>query len=72
MPNFGVKADAIPGRLNQLAFLIAKPGMYYGQCSELCGIDHGYMPITIETILYEQFVKQIGEITKKAVQKEWI
>ncbi len=45
-----VKADAVPGRLNQLTLFIKRPGVYYGQCSELCGVNHGFMPIVVEAV----------------------
>ena len=48
MPSFGVKMDAVPGRLNETWFRVEKPGVYYGQCSEICGVRHGFMPIVIE------------------------
>jgi heme/copper-type cytochrome/quinol oxidase subunit 2 len=50
MPEFGLKLDAIPGRINQFSFLINKNGMFYGQCSELCGVGHAFMPISIYAI----------------------
>jgi cytochrome c oxidase subunit 2 len=50
MPAFGVKKDAVPGRLNETWMRIEKPGIYYGQCSELCGTDHGFMPIEIRAV----------------------
>jgi cytochrome c oxidase subunit II len=50
IPAFGVKVDAIPGRLNQLWFTVDKPGIYYGQCSELCGRDHAFMPIEVRAL----------------------
>lgn len=55
MPAFGVKKDAVPGRLNETWFRVKKPGIYYGQCSEICGINHGYMPIEIRAVPQEQF-----------------
>lgn len=45
VPALGVKADAVPGRLNQISVYIKRNGMYYGQCSELCGVNHGFMPM---------------------------
>nr|YP_004769917.1 cytochrome c oxidase subunit II [Gracula religiosa]ABW71582.1 cytochrome oxidase subunit II [Gracula religiosa]ABW71583.1 cytochrome oxidase subunit II [Gracula religiosa]ACD75326.1 cytochrome oxidase subunit II [Gracula religiosa]AEK28708.1 cytochrome c oxidase subunit II [Gracula religiosa] len=48
VPSLGVKTDAIPGRLNQTAFLASRPGVYYGQCSEICGANHSFMPIVVE------------------------
>lgn len=55
MPAFGVKVDAIPGRLNETWFKAEEPGVYYGQCSELCGKDHAFMPIVIRVVSDEQF-----------------
>jgi cytochrome c oxidase subunit II len=55
MPSLGVKVDAVPGRLNELWIRIEEPGMYYGQCSELCGINHGFMPISIRAVPKEEF-----------------
>ncbi len=55
LPSFGVKKDAVPGRLNETWMRIEKPGIYYGQCSELCGTDHGYMPIEVRAVPEEQF-----------------
>lgn len=48
VPSFGVKIDACPGRLNQVARYVSRPGVYYGQCSEICGVNHGFMPIVVE------------------------
>nr|YP_010223321.1 cytochrome c oxidase subunit II [Macrohectopus branickii]UCL27454.1 cytochrome c oxidase subunit II [Macrohectopus branickii] len=56
MPSFGVKADAVPGRLNQLMFSIKRPGIFYGQCSEICGSNHSFMPIKIEAIPMKNFL----------------
>lgn len=50
MPSLGVKADAIPGRLNQVKFVAQRPGLFYGQCSEICGANHRFMPIVVETV----------------------
>nr|YP_007374563.1 cytochrome c oxidase subunit II [Boulengerula boulengeri]ACS37004.1 cytochrome c oxidase subunit II [Boulengerula boulengeri] len=50
VPSLGVKTDAIPGRLNQTTFLVTRPGVYYGQCSEICGANHSFMPIVIESV----------------------
>nr|YP_010586266.1 cytochrome c oxidase subunit II [Ceratopsyche fukienensis]UZZ44028.1 cytochrome c oxidase subunit II [Ceratopsyche fukienensis] len=59
IPSLGVKSDAIPGRLNQLNFLINRPGLFYGQCSEICGTNHSFMPICIESINLNFFLKWI-------------
>nr|QOJ45116.1 cytochrome c oxidase subunit II [Allobates aff. melanolaemusi AR-2020] len=56
IPALGVKIDAIPGRLNQTSFLISRPGVYYGQCSEICGANHSFMPIVIESIPMKEFL----------------
>ena len=50
MPAFGIKSDAVPGRLNETWFLAEKEGLYYGQCSEICGKDHSAMPIAIRVV----------------------
>ncbi len=55
VPSFGVKMDAIPGRLNELWFKADTVGTYYGQCSELCGVAHAYMPIQVEVVTRAQF-----------------
>ncbi|MBM3489078.1 MAG: cytochrome c oxidase subunit II [Alphaproteobacteria bacterium] len=55
MPSLGVKKDAVPGRLNETWFKATKEGMYYGQCSELCGKDHGYMPIMLKVVSRAEF-----------------
>nr|AAR32837.1 cytochrome oxidase subunit II [Basileuterus fulvicauda] len=49
VPSLGVKTDAIPGRLNQTSFLASRPGIFYGQCSEICGANHSFMPIVVES-----------------------
>ena len=55
VPAFGIKTDAIPGRLNETWVKIDKPGIYYGQCSQLCGINHGFMPVMVQAIPPDQF-----------------
>jgi cytochrome c oxidase subunit 2 len=55
VPSFGIKHDAVPGRINESWFNIEKPGIYYGQCSELCGIQHAYMPIKVRAVSQEEF-----------------
>jgi cytochrome c oxidase subunit 2 len=55
VPAFWVKLDAVPGRLNETSFTIEKPGLYFGQCSELCGARHGFMPIAVEAVPAAQF-----------------
>lgn len=60
MPAFGVKKDGVPGRLNETWFRVEKPGIYYGQCSEICGVNHGYMPIEIRVVPEEQFTQWVA------------
>ena len=55
MPSFGIKTDAVPGRINEVWFKADKEGLYYGQCSELCGKDHAYMPIAIRVVSDAQY-----------------
>ncbi|MGB1026589.1 MAG: cytochrome c oxidase subunit II, partial [Rhodospirillaceae bacterium] len=55
LPALGLKTDAVPGRINETWVRIEKPGLYYGQCSELCGVEHGFMPIAIEAVSREEF-----------------
>jgi len=55
VPSLGVKVDAVPGRLNQFIVEIKRPGIFYGQCSELCGPLHGFMPIVIQAVSLEKF-----------------
>lgn len=64
MPAFGIKADAVPGRINEVWFKAQKEGIYYGQCSELCGKDHAFMPIAIHVVsadLYDNWVTEAVE-----------
>nr|YP_009522697.1 cytochrome c oxidase subunit II [Caridina indistincta A]AXQ36836.1 cytochrome c oxidase subunit II [Caridina indistincta A] len=62
VPALGVKADAIPGRLNQVSFTITRPGLFYGQCSEICGANHSFMPIVIESTTTNSFLSWISEL----------
>nr|YP_010636261.1 cytochrome c oxidase subunit II [Xeruca formosensis]WBQ48731.1 cytochrome c oxidase subunit II [Xeruca formosensis] len=64
VPSLGVKADAIPGRLNQTSFLIYRPGLFYGQCSEICGANHSFMPIVIESTFIDSFLNWISLSTE--------
>ncbi|MGB0478648.1 MAG: cytochrome c oxidase subunit II, partial [Parvibaculales bacterium] len=61
MPAFGLKMDAVPGRLNETWFKAEKTGTYYGQCSELCGIRHAFMPIRIEVVSKADFALWVEE-----------
>nr|YP_010507248.1 cytochrome c oxidase subunit II [Xenos yangi]QPP04700.1 cytochrome c oxidase subunit 2 [Xenos cf. moutoni RZ-2020]UXG18677.1 cytochrome c oxidase subunit 2 [Xenos yangi] len=58
--SLGIKMDAIPGHLNQMNLIINRPGNYYGQCSEICGINHSYMPICLESIKINMFLNFIS------------
>jgi len=59
VPSLGVKADAMPGRLNQVKFIRQRPGIYFGQCSEICGANHRFMPIVIEIVNINYFLNWI-------------
>nr|YP_010990671.1 cytochrome c oxidase subunit II [Pitambara triremiprocta]WOW99115.1 cytochrome c oxidase subunit II [Pitambara triremiprocta] len=61
IPSLGVKTDAVPGRLNQMSMMVKKPGIFFGQCSEICGTNHSFMPITMETISMKMFIKWINK-----------
>ena len=60
VPAFWTKMDAVPGRINETSFTVEKPGVYYGQCSELCGARHGFMPIAVEAVPAAQFAQWIA------------
>ena len=65
VPSFGIKKDAVPGRLNETWVRIDKPGTYYGQCSQICGANHAYMPIEVRAVPKEEFEKWVVEAKKK-------
>ena len=65
VPSFGVKTDSVPGKLNDTWFKVEKPGVYYGQCSELCGNGHGFMPIMIQAVSKADFDKWTEDAKKK-------
>nr|YP_003540684.1 cytochrome c oxidase subunit II [Eophreatoicus sp. 14 FK-2009]ACN72762.1 cytochrome c oxidase subunit II [Eophreatoicus karrkkanj] len=60
VPVLGVKVDAVPGRLNQTSFMITRPGLFYGQCSEICGANHSFMPISIESVDMGSFLSWVS------------
>nr|YP_009442873.1 cytochrome c oxidase subunit II [Typhlatya miravetensis]SCN12521.1 cytochrome c oxidase subunit 2 [Typhlatya miravetensis] len=60
VPALGVKADAVPGRLNQISFSIDRPGLFFGQCSEICGANHSFMPIVVESTSTDSFLTWIS------------
>jgi cytochrome c oxidase subunit 2 len=64
IPALGAKVDAVPGRLNQLSIYAKREGVYYGQCSELCGVNHGFMPIVVKITTLNNFVEWINELKK--------
>ena len=53
----GIKVDAVPGRLNQFLSFISYPGVFYGQCSEICGAAHGFMPIVVHAVPYSNYIE---------------
>ena len=59
VPSLGVKIDAIPGRINEAWIYIKYPGLYYGQCSELCGVNHAFMPICVEAVPMAEFKQRL-------------
>jgi cytochrome c oxidase subunit 2 len=65
VPSMGVKSDANPGRINETWIQAKKPGIYYGQCSELCGTDHGYMPIAVKAVPRAEYEKWLEDAKKK-------
>jgi cytochrome c oxidase subunit 2 len=60
IPSLGVKMDAIPGRLNQTSMIINREGVFYGQCSVICGVQHGFMPIVIEAVSLDKYVTWVS------------
>ena len=56
LPSLGVKCDAVPGRLNQTSIFLQRPGVFYGQCSEICGVNHGFMPIVVEGVSLDEYI----------------
>ena len=65
VPSFGIKIDAIPGRLNETWFKATREGIYYGQCSELCGKDHAFMPIAVRVVSEQAFAAWVEEAKQK-------
>ena len=66
VPSLGIKIDAVPGRLNQTAFIVSRPGVFYGQCSEICGANHSFMPIVVEAVPLEFFENWSSAILEDA------
>lgn len=65
IPAFGIKVDAVTGRLNESWFRVTKPGTYYGQCSELCGVGHAFMPIAVKAVSKAEFEQWVAEARGK-------
>ena len=65
IPSFGVRVDAVPGRLNETWFKAEREGIYYGQCSKLCGKDHAYMPIAFRVVSEQQYQAWLADAKKK-------
>nr|YP_009935505.1 cytochrome c oxidase subunit 2 [Sapindus mukorossi]QNS26065.1 cytochrome c oxidase subunit 2 [Sapindus mukorossi] len=60
VPSSGVKCDAVPGRLNQISILVQREGVYYGQCSEICGTNHAFMPIVVEAVPRKDYGSRVS------------
>ena len=65
IPAFGVHIDAVPGRLNEAWYKVEKEGIYFGQCSELCGLNHAYMPVVVKAVSQERYEKWLKEALKE-------
>ena len=65
IPAFGVHIDAVPGRLNEAWYKVEKEGIYFGQCSELCGLNHSYMPVVVKAVSQERYEKWLKEASEK-------
>jgi hypothetical protein len=72
VPEFGIKTDAVPGRLNQIITIICKPGIYFGQCSELCGVAHAFMPIKVQAISLIDFLDLFFKPILESSESIWI
>jgi cytochrome c oxidase subunit 2 len=70
VPSFGIKIDAVPGRLNETWFKATREGVYYGQCSELCGKDHAYMPIAVRVVSERDYAAWLDQAKKKYAADE--
>jgi cytochrome c oxidase subunit 2 len=66
VPVIGVKVDATPGRLNQTSFLANRPGLFYGQCSEICGANHRFMPIVVESVPTNVFLSWVSSLSESS------
>nr|WNH38019.1 cytochrome c oxidase subunit II [Lythrypnus sp. AC-2023] len=66
VPTLGIKMDAVPGRLNQMSFFVSRVGLFYGQCSEICGANHSFMPIVLESIPLDNFQEWLDLVVEDA------
>lgn len=67
VPSFGVKIDACPGRLNEASLFIQREGVFYGQCSEICGVNHGFIPIAVEAVSMDKYVEWVSAKLQEAL-----
>jgi cytochrome c oxidase subunit 2 len=68
IPSLGIKADAVPGRLNQLNVFFNRPGIFYGQCSEICGANHSFMPIRVESVSPMDFLSWVKSFSLNSLK----
>lgn len=68
IPSLGIKADAVPGRLNQLNVFFNRPGVFYGQCSEICGANHSFMPISVEAVNPSDFLNWVKSFSSDSLK----
>jgi cytochrome c oxidase subunit 2 len=61
IPSLAMKIDCVPGKLNQVSLFINREGTFYGQCSELCGVNHGFMPIVVEAVSLDKYLAWVAE-----------
>ena len=61
VPSLGVKVDSCPGRLNQAGLFLKREGVFYGQCSEICGVNHGFMPIVVEAVSLKEYAHWLSK-----------
>ena len=70
LPAMGIKMDAIPGRVNEIWFRAERTGLFYGQCTELCGRDHAFMPIAVRVVTDEEFARWVEDAKKRFAADE--
>jgi cytochrome c oxidase subunit 2 len=70
VPSFGIKVDACPGRLSQASLFLKREGVFYGQCSEICGVNHGFMPIVVQAVSTNQYLSWIALKLEDGIQLE--